>query len=217
MLSDGSLIATMQSPPIVDLDDTSGQNAPVVLHLRSNLCDNMGNGVALATAGLFAAGYAATINHVPAPSNVVSSNERFTALRWEGRSRRPLGPGVAVAVAANGNAAGADLPPGGVAYNAAPHARVWLDGATAVDLAPDAPLSVAYAVDARGRVAGMLEDAAHRHRAFLWQNGRLRLLDDVARMPGWRFECAYAFAPDGSIAGIGTYRGTPSAFRIWGL
>jgi hypothetical protein len=215
-LSNGSLILTMQSPAIVDLDDASGQKAPVVLYLRSGLCSNLGNGVALATAGLYAAGYVAFINNVPAPSNVVSSKERFDAMRWHERMRERLGPGAALAVNAAGNAAGADLPPGGVAYNAQPHARAWI-GESLLELAPDAPLSVAYAIDDRDRITGMLEDATHHHYAFLWDRGRLRRLDDLAAGSGWRMECGYAFLPDGSIVGIGTYRGRATAFRLQGL
>ncbi|HVA33956.1 MAG TPA: hypothetical protein VNG31_07385 [Candidatus Baltobacteraceae bacterium] len=219
VLSDGSVIATMRSPPTVDLDDTSGQYAPVVLHLRSNQCLNMGNGIALGTDGLYTAGYAAYISGVPAPSNVVSAKERFVAMRWHDRTPQPLGNGVAIAVNASGMAVGSDVPPGeGFAFNATPHARVWNAGSTAaLELAATAPLSVAYAVDERGRVTGMLEDRQRRHYAFLWSGGRLRRLDDVVRAPGWRFECGYTFSPGGALIGIGTYRGTPAAFEIDGL
>ncbi|MBV8148415.1 MAG: hypothetical protein JO092_04930 [Candidatus Eremiobacteraeota bacterium] len=218
-LSDGSLIATMQSPPIVDLDDASGQYAPVVLHLRSDQCLNMGNGVAFGTAGLYSVGYTAYMGSIPAPSNVTSERERFMAMRWHERTREPLGDGVALAVNAAGNAAGANVPPGkGAAFNAAPHARAWLTGAaTPLELASNAPLSVAYAIDDRNRVAGMLEDGRGRHFAFVWQNGIMRRLDDVVHVPGWRFECAYAFAPDDGIAGIGVYRGRGAAFVVTGL
>lgn len=217
-LANGSLIATMRSPAVVDLDDINGQNAPVVLHLRSNQCLNMGNGVALGTAGLYTAGYTAYIANVPAPSNVTSSKERFIAMRWHERTREPLGAGVAVAVNASGAAVGADVPPGlGAAYDAAPHALLWQGNTPTVQLAPASPLSVAYAIDDRGRVTGMLEDADHRHYAFLYANGTLHRLDDLARAPGWRFECGYAFTPGGGIAGIGTYRGTATAFIVTGL
>jgi hypothetical protein len=216
-LSDGSLIATMQSPPVVDLDDASGQYAPVVVHLRSNQCLNMGNGVALGTAGLYSAGYTAYIGSIPSPSNVTSERERFIAMRWHDRSREPLGDGVALAVNAIGSAAGADVPPGkGAAFNASPHARIWLEPGLPIEPA-NAPLSVAYAIDDRNRVAGMAEDERGRHFAFVWQSGSLRRLDDVVRAPGWRFECAYAFVPGDGIAGIGTYRGTAAAFLIRGL
>jgi hypothetical protein len=212
-LSDGALIATMQSPAMVNLDDTSGQNAPVVLHLRSRQCLNVGNGIALATAGLYTAGYAAYINNVPAPSNVDSSRERFVAMRWHERTREPLGAGVALAIDASGAAVGADVPPG-VPYDASPHARFWSSAGSSTDLAPESPASVGYAVDGRNRVTGMLEDAGGRHYAFLWDGTTLRRLDDVVNAPGWRFECGYAFAPDGSIVGIGTYRGIAEAFEI---
>lgn len=215
-LSDGSVIATMQSPEIVDLDDTSGQYAPVVLHLRSNQCLNMGNGVALGTAGLYTAGYTAYINGVPAPSNVVSQNERFVAMRWHERTRQPLGTGVAIAIDAAGDAAGADVPPGEGAAFDAPHARIWIGGST-ITPADSAPASVGYAIDSRGRVTGMVEDAAAHHFAFLWENGTLRRLDDIAHAAGWRFECGYAFTPDGGIVGIGTYRGNAAAFLIDGI
>ncbi len=216
MLSNGAVIATMRSPAMVNLDDISGQNAPVVLHLRSRQCLNMGNGIALATAGLYTAGYTAYIANVPAPSNVVSSSERFVAMRWHERTREPLGAGVALAIDAAGAAAGADVPPG-AAYDAAPHARFWRGDGSAVDFAPNSPVSIGYAVDDRDRVTGMLEDDNHRHYAFLWDGNALHRLDDLASAPGWRFECGYAFAPNGGIVGIGTYRGIAAAFEIDGL
>jgi len=40
---------------------------------------------------------------------------------------------------------------------------------------------------------------------------------DLVRSPGWRFECGYAFAPDGAVVGIGTFRGNAAAFAIEGL
>jgi len=216
-LDDGALIATMRSPALVDLDDTSGQNAPVVLYLRSGLCLNEGNGMATATNGAYAAGYMSTINNVPSPSNVVSSSERFTALRWHVRVREPLGRGVPLAVNAAGSAAGADVPPArGAAFAVTPHARLWPSPGQVVDVVSGNTLSVAYAIDDRGRVAGMLQDGG-RHYAFLWRNGTLVRLDDVADKPGWRFECAYAFAPGGGIVGVGTYDGRAEAFELDGL
>ena len=216
-LDDGALIATMRSPALVDLDDTSGQNAPVVLYLRSGLCLNEGNGIATTTSGAYAAGYMATIANVPAPSNVVSGSERFTALRWHVRVREPLGRGVPLAVNAQGAAAGADVPPAqGAAFAMTPHARLWPTPGAETEVVPGNQISVAYAIDDRGRVAGMLEDGG-RHYAFLWRNGTLVRLDDVAGAPGWRFECAYAFTPGGGIVGIGTYKGRAEAFVLSGL
>jgi hypothetical protein len=218
MLSNGSLIATVLSPPVVNLDDTSGQTAPVVVHLRSWQCLNMGNGVATATSGLYTAGYNAYINDVPAPSNVISSKERYVAMRWHERTREPLGDGIALAVNDSGVAVGADAPSGSAAReDAPPHAMLWRSPNDAVALAPRNHLSVAYAVDARGRATGMLEDDRHHHLAFLWDNGSLKRLDDVVNAPGWRFESGYAFAADGAIVGIGTYRGTPAIFEVSGL
>lgn len=212
-LGNGALVATMQSPAIVDLDDRSGQRAPVVLYLRSGQCINLGNGIALATNGLYSAGYAAFIGSVPAPSNVWTAGERFVALRWRERARHALGAGIAIAVNALGAAVGADTLPG-MAYGSTPHAMLWPSSGARIALDPRGPLSVAYAVDDRGRVTGMLEDARGRHYAFLWRDGNLRRLDDLVRAPGWRFECGYAFAPDGAIVGIGTYRGSPAGFEI---
>ena len=216
-LDDGALIATMRSPALVDLDDTSGQYAPVVLYLRSGLCLNEGNGIATATSGAFAAGYMATINNVPSPSNVVSSSERFIALRWHVRVREQLGQGVPLAVNTTGSVAGADVPPArGAAFAVTPHARLWPAPGQTTELVPGNTLSVAYAIDDRGGVAGMLQDDG-RHYAFLWRNGSLLRLDDVAAKPGWRFECAYAFTPSGGIVGVGTYNGRAEAFELDGL
>jgi hypothetical protein len=166
---------------------------------------------------MYSAGYTAYIANVPAPSNVVSSSERFTAMRWHERERQPLGSGVALAINAAGAAAGSDVPPGrGSAFNALPHAQFWPSPGKAIELAPNVPQSVAYAIDDRSRIAGMLEDGG-RHYAFIWENGTLRRLDDIAAADGWRLESAYAFTRTGGIAGIGTYRGTAEAFVIDGL
>jgi probable HAF family extracellular repeat protein len=217
-LTDGAIVATMQSPDFVDLDDTSGQYAPVVLHLRSNQCLNMGNGVAFGTGGMFTAGYTAYLNRVPAPSNVISARETFVAMRWRDRTREPLGDGVALAVNAYGDAAGASVPPGkGSAFNVLPHARIWIGNQPPVQPAESAAESVAYAIDAHSRVVGTMQDAAGRHYAFVWQDGTLRRLDDVVHLADWRFECAYAFDAGGGIVGVGTYRGAPTAFVVSGL
>lgn len=155
-LSNGALIATMRSPAMVNLDDASGQNAPVVLYLRSRECLNLGNGVALATAGLYTAGYTAYIENVPAPSNVVSAKERFRAMRWHERTPEPLGDGIAIAINASGAAAGSDVPPGGgAAYAVASHARFWASAGSPIDLAPNSSRSAAYAVDDRDRVISL--------------------------------------------------------------
>jgi hypothetical protein len=217
-LTNGTLIATMRSPAIVNLDDTSGSTAPVVLHLRDRRCLNLGNGIALATSGMYAAGFTAYINGVPAPSNVVSDRERFVAVRWLDRARQPMGDGAALAVSSDGEAAGADVPPEhGGAYGKSPHARYWNRDGAAQDIAAQSSASAAYAIDARDRVTGVLLDDQGRHRAFLWQNGRLRTLDQIVDSPDWRFECGYAFAPNGAVVGIGTYRGRPEAFEVEGL
>lgn len=217
-LADGSIVATMQSPAMVDLDDTSGQYAPVVLHLRSNQCLNMGNGVALGTAGMYAAGYTPYINRVPAPSNVISAREAFVAMRWHDRTPERLGDGVAIAVNAQGDAVGANVPPGkGSAFDTLPHARIWIGNQAPIQPAETAAASVAYAIDARDRVTGMLQDGSGRHYAFLWEGGALYRLDDLVRAPGWRFECGYAFDAGGGVVGIGTYRGTPAGFVVSGL
>jgi probable HAF family extracellular repeat protein len=211
---DGDLLATMQSPPLVDLNDLSGQLAPVAVRLRGSECTYLGNGSLLAAAGEFAAGYAGYVGNVPQSPSVVAK-QRYVALRWHGDERSIAGPGVAFAVNASGTAAGADAPPGlGATFGLVPHARVWPLGGEAVSPVPGAAPSVAYAIDARGRVAGMLESADGRHHAFLWENGKLELLEDLVRAPDWRFECAYAFTPSGGIAGIGIHRGTPAAFVI---
>lgn len=216
-LRNGALVATMLSPPVVDLDDTSGSRAPVALYLWSGYCYNMGSGIALGTDGLYTAGYVAYIANVPAPSNAISGKERFVATRWYVRTGEALGNGVALAVNADGTAVGADAPPGDLAYEFSPHALLWQTGHSAIEIARDSAVSVAYAVDEKGRVAGMLRDAQGRHYAFLWENGMVRRLDDIVASSDWRFECAYAFAPDGAIVGIGRFRGRPSAFVIEGI
>jgi hypothetical protein len=212
--TDGDAIATLQSQELVDINDLSGQLAPIVVRLRGSECAYLGNGTAIATAGPYAAGYAGYVGNVPQSPSVVTK-QRYIALRWHGDERKVLGGGAALALTADGSAAGADAPPGlGSSYGVVPHARLWPATGDPVPIDAGPFLSVAYALDARGRVAGMIEDADGRHHAFLWQAGRLQLLDDIAHAPDWRFECAYAFAPDGSIVGIGVYREKATGFVI---
>jgi probable HAF family extracellular repeat protein len=215
--ADGDILATMESPPNLTLADLSGQSAPVAIRLRGSECTYLGNGIVLGTGGMYAAGYAGYFGNVP-QSPDVSTKQRFVAIRWQGDERHLLGRGVALAVNASGVEVGADAPPGiGAAYNAQPHARMWPLTGSPTDLAPSAPLSVAYAIDDRGRVAGMLEDENSRHYAFVWNDGKLVLLDDLFKGNGWRFESAYAFTPDGGIAGIGIHNNLATAFVIEGL
>jgi probable HAF family extracellular repeat protein len=210
--TDGDAIATLQSQELVDINDLSGQLAPIVVRLRGSECAYLGNGTAIATAGPYAAGYAGYVGNVPQSPSVVTK-QRYVALRWHGDERKVLGPGAALALTPDGSAAGADAPPGlGPSYGVVPHARLWPASGNPFDLDAGPNVSVAYALDASGRAAGMVESPDGRHHAFLWQDGKMQLLDDLAHAPDWRFECAYAFAPDGSIAGIGIFRGKATAF-----
>ena len=215
--ADGDALATLESAELVDIDDLSGQLAPVAVRLRGAECTYLGNGSVLAVAGAYAAGYAGYVGNVPQSPSVVTK-QRYVALRWHGDERKVVGAGAALAVSADGTIAGADAPPGlGSTFGVVPHARLWPASGDAMDIVGGPGLSVAYTIHERGRIAGMLEDDNGRHRAFVWSGGRVALLDDIADAPDWRFECAYAFAPDGAIAGIGIHRGTATAFVIEGL
>jgi probable HAF family extracellular repeat protein len=212
--ADGDAVATLESQELVDINDTSGQLAPVVVRLRGSECTYLGNGTVFATAGAYAAGYVGYVGNVPQSPSVVAK-KRYEALRWHGDERKAVGAGAALAVAPDGAVAGADAPPGlGSDFGIEPHARLWPASGDPIDLTGAPEPSAAYAIDASGRVAGMLEDTDGRHHAFLWHAGKLQRLDDIAGAPDWRFECAYAFAPDGSIVGIGIYRGKATAFEI---
>ncbi len=215
--ADGDAVATMASPAVVDVTDVSGQLAPMAVRLRGVQCADLGAGYALATAGTYAAGYIGYVEGVPQASDV-AVRQRYVALRWHGDQRQKLGPGVALAVAPNGTVVGASSLPN-AAFGSTPHARVWQPDGSTVDILPRYPLSVAYAVDPGGRVAGMCEDAQHRHYAFLWTHGHTEILDDVVgrKAAGWRFEAIYAFTPDGGLIGIGTFHGVATAFEIRGL
>ncbi len=73
--------------------------------------------------------------------------------------------------------------------------------------------SVAWDINEAGSVVGMLQSMSGRHYAFRWERGHLERLDDLPHPDGWRFESAYAIAPDGTILGVGTYHGVAMAFR----
>ena len=212
----------------VDRDDISVV-APYAVVIDGSSCMLLGRAILRAVRGSYAAGYRGYLDNRPAPTIFNRYQQTYQAVRWQGHAERLLGPGVGLAVSANGVVAGASSVPAfsgtvsegyadatgahSFSYTAGvPSARIWDAAGRARDIVPHAVRSVAYDVADDGTVVGMLQAIDGKHYAFVWRNGMLRRLDDMPHPAGWRFECAYAIAPSGAIVGIGTRRGIATAF-----
>lgn len=214
----------------IDLTDPSSveRNLPRAMLIDDGRCVPLGNAVLTALRGPFAAGYRGYLDGKNAPLSVNLIVQRMVALRWKNDRETTLGAGVAFATTSTGTVAGATALPGhvgnfvttnffgapGTYTFAVPHAVTWSPkGKRSMVIRGDLR-SVAWDVNDANVVVGMLIGRDGLHRAFRATEGRVELLDDLPHPEGWRFESAYAVAPDGSIAGIGTYRGVATAF-VW--
>ncbi len=214
----GEDIDVTESPNIYKSDISwpdRGAWAPYAFKVRRGRCDYYGRAVMFASTGDYSVGYREYHGAYLSSSTLAAAPEtRDVAVRWRGNQLTELGPGVALDVAADGTAVGAD------AYSTYDlgnepyvHARLWSASGAVTRIASDATASIAHAIDARHRVAGVLL-RHNRYYAFLWQNGATRTIDDLVRDANWHFEAAFDFAPDGRIAGSGTYRGHPAVFLV---
>ena len=229
--SDGTLDITYESPELINFDvAATGQYAPYAARLNGSTCRVLGRFNLRDVNGHFAVGYRGYLNGTLAPTNLNVVQQEYFAVRYHAGKLTQMGRGEAFAVASDGTAVGADAPPfhGTVMFGSntgmsrtyrtysccTPHAVLWDMHGRTIALAPQSPQSIAFAIDAKHRVLGALLGRDGRHYAFLWDRGRLHLLDDVAHAPGWRFEGAYRFMPDGSIVGAGTHDGIATAFLM---
>jgi hypothetical protein len=208
------------------LSDDSGALAPYALVIDGARCTALGRGVVLGLNGGWGAGYRGYLNGHLAPTNLNTIMQRVVAVRWHGTTLVELGEGAAYGVTAGGFAVGASAIAGrtgseftnfygnpGRRYDyAVPHALAWNAHGARIAIERAAKQSVAYDVANDGTAVGMLQTADGRHFAFRWRAGRLDRLDDLPHPRGWRFESAYAIAPDGTIAGIGTLNGVATVF-----
>jgi probable HAF family extracellular repeat protein len=207
------------------LDDTTGALAPFAYVIEGERCAPLGRATVEALRGRYAAGYRGYLDGHLAPDNLNTIRQQYVAVRWTDGVLGELGPGVAYAVTSGGLVVGADALPGHVGTEvisgggaternswATPHAVAWDASGAQIVLVAQARRSVAYDVADDGTVVGMLQEQDGKRYAFRWRHGRAQRLDDLPHPPEWRFACAYAIASDGTIAGIGTYRGVPTAF-----
>ncbi len=214
----------------IDAIETGGM-PPTASVLDGAVCRVLDFGWISALDGGFAAGHRGSINGKPMPPNANSTQQRYVAVRWTGAHAQEIGPGVALAVNARGDCAGADAPPGihgaFIVRRSGPegteqheykigdmHALVW-HGATMTRLSPTARRSIAYAINESGRtVAGTLFDDSGQH-AVRWRDGKAQLLDSLLpREAGWQLLVAYAITPDGAIVGVGRHYGALAAFVL---
>jgi hypothetical protein len=204
------------------------QNLPEGVVIAGNRCTSLGTVILTALRGPSVAGYLGYLDGKRAPMVVNLMVQRMVATRWLHGREDDLGFGVPFATTSSGIVAGASALPGhasesvtgnffgpaGTYRFATPHAIVWGINRERTRLFHDDVRSVAYDIDDTGTVVGMLERTNGRHYAFRRFHGKIEILDYLPHPPGWRFESAYAIAQDGSIAGIGTYRGVATAF-LW--
>ena len=209
----------------------SGGMPPTASVLDGSVCRVLDFGWISALDGGFAAGHRGSINGKPMPPNANAQQQTYVAVRWTGARAQEIGPGVALAVNARGDCAGADAPPGihgafTLGYSGPAgyeqhvykigdmHALVW-HGATMTRLSPRARRSIAYAINESGHtVAGTLFDDAGQH-AVRWRDGKVQLLDSLLpREAGWQLLVAYAITPDGGIVGVGRRNGVLAAFVL---
>ena len=223
--SNGTFDVTYESPELINFDEaSSGIYAPYAAQIRGGTCQLLGRFNVRDVNSGFAVGYRGYLDGSLAPTNLNLAQQRYVAVRYHAGKVAELGPGEAFSVASDGTAVGSDAPTLHDWYRegdnitmhtyacCTPHAVLWDRVGRAVRIAPAAPQSIAYAIDERHRVIGTLVGRDGRHYAFLWQQGKLHLLDDLLHRPGWRFEGAYRFLPDGSVAGAGTNAGVATAF-----
>jgi hypothetical protein len=207
------------------LQDNSGAYAPYAFVIDGNRCRALGRAVVLGLRGRWASGFRGYLNGHLAPTSLNVFMQRFVAVRWRDDVLSELGDGAAYAVNESGLAVGASGPSGlfgdvtmgsdghSETYVApVPHALAWDASGKRIAIDRRDRRSVAYDVADDGTAVGMLQDAGGKHYAFRWRAGKLQRLDDFPHPAGWRFESAYAIAPDGTIAGIGTYRGIATVF-----
>jgi len=214
----------------IDLSDPTSveRNLPKAFTVTPDRCRSLGNAILTGIRGDSVVGYLGYLDGKPAPWFINLIVQRMVALRWSNGRRRRLGFGVPFATTSGGTVVGAtDLPghaqesmtgnffgPAGTYVFRTPHAVMWSSIGKETLLFGGDSRSIAWDVDEAGTIVGMIQGADGRHHAFRCKNGRIALLDDLPHPSGWRFESAYAVAADGSIAGIGTYRGVATAF-IW--
>jgi hypothetical protein len=234
LAADGDRVALTMDPSSsavgIDLADPASvaQDLPEATVLDGGRCTRLGAAVVTGLRGASAVGYIGYLNGKPAPWFVNLIVQKMMAKRWLGAHARDLGPGVALAVTSGGVAVGATALPGyphesmttnffgpaGTYTFAVPHAVLWTRSGARLTLLHGDARSVAWDINDSGTVVGMVQAADGRHRAFRRVAGQVELLDDLAHPRGWRFESAYAVTSDGSIAGIGTFRGVATAF-LW--
>jgi hypothetical protein len=207
------------------LSDETGALAPYAFVIDGTACRALGRGVVLHVRDRWAAGYVGYLDGHPAATATNPMALKPVALRWHDAARTVLGNGAAYAVTSGGFTVGAsaragqyeltttNLQGGPAPYDwLVPHALAWDARGRRIALERGERRSVAYDIADDGTAFGMLQSVDGKHFAFRWRAGRLQRLDDLPHPPGWRFESAYAVAPDGTVAGIGTYNGIATVF-----
>ncbi len=193
-----------------------GAWAPYAFKVQNGRCEYFGRAVMYGSRGDYAVGYREYHGPYLSAPSVANGNvaKRDVAVRWHGKQLSELGSGVALDVTDDGTAVGTDTySEDGLGHKPFVHARLWSSSGAVTPIATDATASIAHAIDARHRVAGVLV-RGDRAYAFLWQDGSTRTLDDIVHDANWHFEAAFDFSPDGRIAGSGTYRGNPGLFLV---
>ncbi len=213
-VTENGIYITYESPDSLEVldGDTTSDLAPYAVLFDQGSCTLLGRASIRGASDGYVVGFRGYLGQFIAPTDLDVERQRYVAVRMHDGNLTELGPGVAMAVAPDGTAVGADAPPGVAPFT--PHAMLWHPDGTSVALAPHARSSVAYAIDEDDTVIGTLVGSDAKPYAFIWADGRLHLLDDVVHATGWHFEAAFAFGPREEILGTGVRRGVSSAFEI---
>jgi hypothetical protein len=154
----------------------------------------LGDGTSLAVRGRFAAGYRSSYQDAFPPR----------ALRWDGRARVDLGPGIAFGIDADGDAVGQSR----TSWKAAPHPVLWHGGRT---IRLTDAIGSAYAIR-DGTIVGVAAG-----RGFIVRRDdprrRVRALDALVGA-GWAIDGAYAIAANGRILATGRRHGGPKTLLV---
>ena len=210
--AEGHLAAVFERTGLGSVEARRGMEdiAPYAFVIDANGCHPRGRGTILDIRSAWASGY---FDHRITPMKFAPEDRKRVAVRWYGLHRVELGDGVAYAVSSHGLAVGATALAGGTQGAAVPQAAAWDLAGRRHLLEATGLRSVAYDVADDGTIVGTLEGRDVEQYAFRRTHGKLERLDDLPHPPGWHFESAYAIENDGTIVGIGTYRGAATAFR----
>jgi hypothetical protein len=224
-LDDGSIGQTFRADMSGETPDhvDDGSYAPSAKIARGSRCIDLGASYLTASRGEYVAGYRGFVDAkstIPATSGIDQGDGYYVAVRWTDLSPTVLGKGAALGVNDVGTCVGVDGYPNAEGAEARTnHAMVWGADGKAKRLVTGDERSAAVGIDDDGHIVGTLVDLTTKKRlAFVTtKSGAVIRLDDLVRAVDWQLQYATAILPDGTVVGVGTYRGVAMPFLIHGV